>query len=637
MSRISETLVPRNGHTLNVGIVARISGGPNQKEMSLEDQEDHGHQVVAELYDGPAQYQVIATIGKGERLDRPELAEIESLLRSRTLDLLIAEDIGRIVRGTEASWLCGIAVDHGTRVIAPNDCIDTADENWEEEVISACRDHVGHNSHTSKRLKKKLMNRFTKFGGAPARPIFGYDLPEGAKTYDDWRKNDDATLIYREWFARLKRDRSGSLVADWLNQLGVSTGPYARNSLWDGRMVLRVTRNPLLKGMPGRGFRRSVKHHETGRRVSGKSPDKPNYYACPHLLHVPPEEFDEVNDLLKYQNAGMGRKPRDGKDPRDGVPKKSTVSPGQHASCGVCGRLFYWGGHGQTSHMMCSGSRDYLCWNTGSFNGHEARQRIANAIFGRIERLPEFDEIMRKQIEGEAAVYFDQSNVEETRLAAEQSAVSKQVDRLIVHMMGSPKSEALAKKLQELESRLLKLRLSLLEIRGRRKEIPTLPSVADLKVQIKKSPGTLAATDPEFGRIMRMLAPQIRIYPFRTIDLGRVVARSLVTLDLTSLIRMSLAAAAGTVLRETFWVNLHEQPQYVALREQIVAMLAQGLKQREVAAELGTHQATVQRAMTLHRQMLSLGILDPYQVQTCPSDSRKHKRMPLSIGIPAGS
>ena len=160
---------PQRAHAV-VGIVARISGCANQKEVSLDDQVDHAKQVVAELYDGPVEYRVIATKGKGERLDRPELAEIEALLRTRELDLLVAEDLGRLVRGTEAARLCGIAVDHGTRVIAPNDCIDTADASWEEDVISACRDHVGHNAHTSKRLKHKLMNRFEKFGGATPLP-----------------------------------------------------------------------------------------------------------------------------------------------------------------------------------------------------------------------------------------------------------------------------------------------------------------------------------------------------------------------------------------------------------------------------------------------------------------------------------
>jgi site-specific DNA recombinase len=165
-------LVPRNGHTLVVGIVARISGCMNQKEMSLEDQVDHAKQVVAEMYAGPVAYRSIQTKGKGERLDRPELAQIEEMLRTRELDLLVAEDIGRIVRGTAAHDLCGLAVDCGSRVIAPNDCIDTAEDSWEEDVISACRDHVGHNAHTSKRLKHKFMHeplREIRAGPCPAR------------------------------------------------------------------------------------------------------------------------------------------------------------------------------------------------------------------------------------------------------------------------------------------------------------------------------------------------------------------------------------------------------------------------------------------------------------------------------------
>ena len=49
-----------------MGIVARISGCSKQKEVSLDDQEDHGKEVVAELYEGPADCRVIATKGKGD-------------------------------------------------------------------------------------------------------------------------------------------------------------------------------------------------------------------------------------------------------------------------------------------------------------------------------------------------------------------------------------------------------------------------------------------------------------------------------------------------------------------------------------------------------------------------------------------
>ena len=147
---------PRNGLTLVVGIVARISGCKSQKELSLEDQVDHAKQVVADLWDGLVEYKIIATKGKGERLDRPELAKIEALLRSRKLDFLVAEDIGRMVRGAQATRLCGIAVDQGTRVLAPNDCIDTAKAGRKMRISEHAAITLGHNLYNSKRLKQKL-------------------------------------------------------------------------------------------------------------------------------------------------------------------------------------------------------------------------------------------------------------------------------------------------------------------------------------------------------------------------------------------------------------------------------------------------------------------------------------------------
>jgi hypothetical protein len=99
--RSERDLVPRNGHTLMVGIGARISGCSSQKELSNEDQVDHGKQLVIEEFDyqGPVQYRVISTKGKGEAIDRPELEEIENAYNSDELDLFIWEDLARLVRG----------------------------------------------------------------------------------------------------------------------------------------------------------------------------------------------------------------------------------------------------------------------------------------------------------------------------------------------------------------------------------------------------------------------------------------------------------------------------------------------------------------------------------------------------------
>ncbi len=306
------TLVPKNGHTLVVGIIARISGCANQKEMSLDHQVDHAKEVVAEMYEGHVEYCIIATKGKGERLDRPELVEIEQAFRSRELDFAVQEDVGRLVCGADAVRLWGLAVDHGTRCLAPNDCCDTQDDTWEQDLLNACAEHVGHNAHTSKRIKQKKMNRFKKFGSATPCESYGYTKLEGAKTFEDWRKDETATPIIQEALRRLKASLNCSAVADWLNQQGVPVGKYCgrrgrKLKKWTGAMVRRYFSNPLLKGQPGRGFRHTIKHHETGRRISVPNPKGPIFRDCPHLAHVDPIEFDEVNASLKAKNDKFRR------------------------------------------------------------------------------------------------------------------------------------------------------------------------------------------------------------------------------------------------------------------------------------------------------------------------------------------
>lgn len=625
MSKRHEQIRPRNGHTLVVCVVARISGGPNQKELSLDDQVDHAKHVVAELYDGPVEYRVVATTGKGERRDRPELAEVEAMICSGEIDLLVAEDLGRIIRGTDASDLCGTAVDHGVRVIAPNDAIDTAEDTWEEDVISACRDHVGHNSHTSKRLKQKLMNRFVLGRGAAARPIFGYIVPPGSKKYDDWRKDDAATPIYREWFARLRRDLSGALVADWLNRTSVPTGPYARSKVWTGRMVLRVTRNPLLKGMPGRGFRRTVKHHKSGRRVSMKSPDRPKFYSCPELAHVPPEEFDELNALLKEHNAGMGRKSQNGRDPRAGVMRSRTVWPGQHVVCGVCGRLMYWGGHGQKEHMMCSGTRDYTCWNTATFDGVAAGTKLLNAFLQAIETVPDYDADFLAALRDLSA---ETMGGRAERLHAAEQAVARcdRQERNVADAIGDMGyGPILEEKYRQAQAESRKARAIRDAILREPCEVPDLPPVAELK-RVAREVTDLGFDDPDFGRQMRLLVPRIAVLPYRPHDGGRVVLRAALDIDLSPLAGKAESFLASK-LRRTVVVDLFDPPQRVAFMEDVVRLRGEGRSEAEVAAELGLTVTAAQDAAALARLTAAAGSTDPYVwVAEPPADNGRMTR-----------
>jgi hypothetical protein len=186
-------------------VVARISVCSGQKEISKEEQLEHAKELVSLHWSGPTEYKVIATTGKGELLTRPELAEIEAALRSGIYDLAIYEDIGRLVRGTEAVWLSGIGKDHGTRTISINESLDTDDPMWEKAMIAACAEHVAHNQHTSLRIKHKKFSRFLKEGGMSGLPIVGYIVPKGSTLYSQWSKDESLTNVIQEAVKRLHR------------------------------------------------------------------------------------------------------------------------------------------------------------------------------------------------------------------------------------------------------------------------------------------------------------------------------------------------------------------------------------------------------------------------------------------------
>jgi site-specific DNA recombinase len=352
MSQESDNkLKTRNGHTLQVGVIARISGCSGQSELSLDAQTEHIKLFVSEIHNGPVEYLIIATKGKGESLTRDELTTIEAMLRKRQLDLLVMEDLGRLVRGTEAVRLLGIAVDHGTRVIAPGDNVDTVKETWEADAIKASADHVAHNAHTSRRIKTRNMNKFVKFGGCPGRLIAGYDLPPGAKTYGEWFKDPRYDLqsnpaadpwIY-DGKKMLHETLNCTAVADMFNARDIPVGPYCRKDNWDGIMVWNFYSNPLLKGFARRGKMHSDKHYESGHRKSVKNPKGPIYFACPHLAYFDPVDLDGTLELVREKNAHFKRSHDDGKDPRKHVPRSRTKFPGQHCTCWYCGCNCVWG------------------------------------------------------------------------------------------------------------------------------------------------------------------------------------------------------------------------------------------------------------------------------------------------------
>ena len=91
MPRRNDSTPPHDGKAAQTLVVARIRGCSKQKELSLDDQCDHLKEFVAELHDGPVEYDIIATKGKGERLDRPELYPAQPAMRPLPISGLVVE------------------------------------------------------------------------------------------------------------------------------------------------------------------------------------------------------------------------------------------------------------------------------------------------------------------------------------------------------------------------------------------------------------------------------------------------------------------------------------------------------------------------------------------------------------------
>ncbi|KAA0142367.1 hypothetical protein FYZ48_02415 [Gimesia chilikensis] len=642
-------IVPRNGYSLVVGIPGRISGCENQNEISLEDQVDHAKDVAYEMYNGEIEFRTIVTKGKGEHLDRPELREIENWIESDELDFLIVEDLGRIVRGLEAHRLCGIAVDHGTRVLSVNDDIDTNHPDWEVRSVDACKEHVRHNEHTSRRIKQKKMNRFKKRGAATPCPIAGYIKPDGAQTFSDWSKDVNVAGYIKEGLQILRRTLNGATVADYFNAVEFPPGPYCRKKNWDGTMVLSYYRNPILKGLPQRGKKHTVKQHKTGRRTSVPNPKGPVFRAEPHLAFFSTEEIDPVLEAIAKKNAHFRRKKnQNGVDTRYQVPRKRTRAFGQHATCYYCGGHYVWGGNGITDNLMCSNSREWRCWNSIGFNGPKAAQKLLDVILKSLSSLEGIDvqflEIIR-QIQAGAPDNILARENELNKVEEEIERESHNIKKLIRESVDAKVDTALLyEMMSELSERKKKLsqdRLTLVHAKSRQLDLPE--SVLKLKEILLHHLEDVDIHSHEYGDLIRELVPEIYVYQVRLIDGGHLLPRAKIRLNLAgSIPDATTFPELQQLLSREMTLDLFEPPQRDLIRPEAARLAAAGLDQRKIASQLECKptQTAVSNALKLHQQVLEQGLTSPYVLLEEPPDDykklRRHKNPKYSFQAKEG-
>lgn len=625
---LSPPLTPRRGVTLAVLIICRVST-VNQDPRSLADQEALLRRYLDEHFDGQVAVHVIASQGSGEYLDRRELAEAEEKVESRAFDLVLAEDLGRVCRRNYAVYFCELAEDHDTRLIAVNDHIDTGRDDWRMNAMFSAFKHESANKDTSLRIRRTMRHRFTQ-GGIVMTTTYGYIKPPGTRTDADLRKDPAAESVWDDVFTRLEGGANFSEVVDRLNDQGVLPGPYCRSGRWTAGMLSRAVRNPILKGVRVRNKKMSRRVNKTGRRRSVDAPPEDRLERhCPHLMFIEPERFDRVNALLRRRNAKFTRG-KGGVDTRKDVPKKKTRWPGQHIHCGVCGRLFRYGGHGITEHLMCGGAYDYNCWNALTVDGPSAAVKLTDAVLGAVAAMPDFDpvftEAMRAEVERLRAAQDGRLGALNGRLGT----LDRQLANVRASLRDAGSSRGLIEDLKTLEAEQDRLLGERAELDRVPRQAIAVPPPGELKTLALKAAAGLARDSPEFGRLMKRIIPRIEVHPYRLCDGGHPVLRAHLTLDLVALVPDARGLEGLTdVLRRELVVDLFDPPQREAFRERVVALRSEGLTERQVAARLGITQPAAQYAAALAREVARRGLSDPYVPLTGPPDDynrlRRHR------------
>ena len=614
--------VPKNGRIYMIIGVGRIST-EHQDGLSLGDQEAYYRQYLdRELGEGTYELTVIASRGSGQILDRKEFLELCEKVESGRYDIVIAEDLGRISRRIHAIIFCEEAEDVGTRVIAINDHVDTAQENWKHASIFASFKNESFCKDTSARITRSLRNRFMQ-GQIYQFEIYGYDKPHAKATDSEVSKMPEAESVYEQWFTMLENGSNYRQVGDWLNDNNVPTGPYCKSDKWTGQMVRRVTFNPILKGERVRNNRVAVRVNKTGRSKTKKAP--PGHRLSrfvPHLAFIEPERYDLVIRLLKKRNAKYKRSELERNDPRAGVPKRHTRFPGQFCRCGVCGRLFVFGGHGKKDRLMCNGVRDYACWNALTVSGPDVALAVSSQIHNFIQNMEGFEDTAAKDYELQRKSFSSKVDDDLKELSGKLAATERKLANQIkaIEMMGASRSVA---------SRILELENSILDIQDKiytkEKEVeanPELPSLDEIKAVGDQVFSELALDSVELANVMRRAIAEMWVLPYRLVDGGHVQPRITFSVSLASLLPKNYLDLP--LLQFEGVVDLAKQPVRVKIRKKVVPMVGQGMKQLEIAAELGVTKTEVANAMALQRCMIANKVEDPWIPVTSVEEVRDY-------------
>jgi len=632
---LSPPLASKAG-TLQVIIVVRHSGGPNQTDISLDAQERTAREYISANWGGPVEYILISSRVSGEWLNRDELQQLQDHISTRRFDVVIADEGSRIIRDVALYAICGLCKDNDTRLIAPNDNIDTAQDGWELLTLFAGFRGGQENSKTSERLKSRCDQRFIEKGMIGSTPRW-LIKPMGVKTDQGCSWDADAIPVILELVSKLESSGNASAVADWLNSDGVDPWDVhpererdvrRGNRPWDAGTVLQFARNPMLAGRRFRGKKRTEKRYSTGRRIAVTNPDPTDvkWREVPHLALITRERQDALIAKLSFQNANRRRKGSGCGDPRRNVPRKRTVWPGQAMTCSVCRRPYHYGANGTKLSLGCRGYQDYKCWNPALALGPVARRNLLTAVSTVLDGLQGWPEEIMRNLAVIADTQQQGRRDEIQRLESELCRVSSEVENYTKAIGQGVSLDLVREALQSADVRRRDLQANLGRLRAAPVISAELPRIDEIRVLAREVIAT-ANSDGGLDDVIRVMVGKIVVYPVRQVGTDLIRGIGEFTLDLTTLVpSLREVKELEAVLKIPIKVDLFNRPQQAVFAAEVARLRGERLSYRAIAKRVGITMPAARNAYQMWLEIQNCGASDPYVPVDAAPDYGRYSR-----------
>jgi hypothetical protein len=618
------------GRRLRVVLQARYST-EEQDASSIPDQFSYIRKFLADNGVTDADFEEVAEPEiSGELVSRPRINYLREGIDARRWDLLVDEDTSRLFRNENACFdLFNLAFDRKVRIIAINDHVDTAEEDWDDRLHEVARHHAQANKYTAGRIKRRLTGLWEKGAavghikpGHRRRPTQPATTTEPAKGphYDEL--DPQWTPIIFEAYERIARNEPPWSVGLWLTEKGLPKRSNAKGIEWSGKNVIALIKNPVNRGLER--YRISVVCMQ---RTSGKhlivrnEPEKVLTRPMPHLRVVPDWLWHKANHAIK-RRATREDTPTGLDHPLSGIPRDSRGPLSGLLVCGVCGAKMVVDGRVEGGYR-CNNARSGRCWNKANPLRSVVHAQIGKAISDQMLAL---DGVVDAVITDVEVQLQDGGSweIRRTKLLAEKKKLEAACEKLLDQMEGTedPPEIRMKDRLRQRTDELEVIQAELERLEMERGLPDQLPSKAMIKEEIEQMAKRLLELDRSVRADLQRLVTPIRAVPYQQFGSSNVVLRAHFKLRLAAFLPDQLAHLLEEEGASATPAPLHEVALTVDLFEltrgparywkRAFELHNAGLTLEEIAERLGTNRATANRSVRYAKALVAAGLTDPF-------------------------